>query len=283
MMRRLLLLTSLSALHLLGGCVHEPPTGVTVSVAAPGIERVYKIDTNLLTGSSPDTEGLHSLQELGVSVVVCVDGPRPNVDLIRELGMRSVHLPIGYDEVPESTLQSLVKLTQEHPETIYVHCHQGQHRGPAVAAVIQRIRKEWNTEQSREILSTCGTSKDYPGLWEATATPLPEFYECSQAQLPEAVKPKGLTELMLTIQDQRDSLDSMGNNYADITATLLVIEESFRELQRGYHTQDTKNSKSWNTEIEHMISTLREMQEDPSGYTDFARIDARCTSCHRAH
>ena len=103
------------------------------------------------------------------------------------------------------------------------------------------------------------------------------------SQLPEAVQPKGLTELMLTIQDQRDSLDSMGNNYADITATLLVIEESFRELQRGYHTQDTKNSKSWNTEIEHMISTLRKMQEDPSGYTDFARIDARCTSCHRAH
>ncbi len=129
MMRRLLLLTSLPILGLLlWGCVHEPPTGVTVSLAAPGIERVYKIDTNLLTGSSPDTEGLHSLHELGVSVVVCVDGPRPNVDLIRELGMRSVHLPIGYDEVPESTLRSLVKLTQEHPETIYVHCHQGQHR-----------------------------------------------------------------------------------------------------------------------------------------------------------
>ena len=282
-MRRLLLLTSLSALHLLGGCVHEPPTRATVSVAAPGIERVYKIDTNLLTGSSPDTEGLHSLHELGVSVVVCVDGPRPNVDLIRELGMRSVHLPIGYDEVPESTLRSLVKLTQEHPETIYVHCHQGQHRGPAVAAVIQRIRKEWNTEQSREILSACGTSKDYPGLWKATATPLPEFTECSQAQLPEAVQPKGLTELMLTIQDQRDSLDSMGNNYADITATLLVVEESFRELQRGYHTQDTENSKSWNSEIEHMITTLQEMREAPGGHTDFARIDARCTSCHRAH
>ncbi len=88
---------------------------------------------------------------------------------------------------------------------------------------------------------------------------------------------------MLVIQEQRDRLHVTGNTVSDRNASLLLLEESFRELQRGYYAEEPSTSKSWDHEIELMISTLRELQEHPARYDDFASIDARCTSRHRAH
>ena len=95
-----------------------------------------QVTERLYSGSEPHgEEGIASLKELGVKTIVSVDGAKPAVDMARKYGMRYVHIPIGYDGVPEEAGQSLARLMREAETPIYVHCHHGKHRGPAAVAV----------------------------------------------------------------------------------------------------------------------------------------------------
>ena len=84
----------------------SPPTEETPrlgAVDAPGLHNVYRLTDKLLSGSGPEgDEGFASLQQLGVKTVLSVDGARPDVARARRFGLRYVHLPIGYDGVPEA-------------------------------------------------------------------------------------------------------------------------------------------------------------------------------------
>ena len=46
---------------------------------------------------------------LGVKTVISVDGAKPDVDLAKKHGMRYVHLPHGYDGVPDDRAKELAK------------------------------------------------------------------------------------------------------------------------------------------------------------------------------
>ncbi|MDG1899891.1 MAG: hypothetical protein P8I74_08515, partial [Phycisphaerales bacterium] len=65
-------------------------------VQVPGIERVVRIDDRLLVGSEPSADSIEHLHQLGVTVLLSVDARRPRLEEARRLGMRVVHLPIGY-------------------------------------------------------------------------------------------------------------------------------------------------------------------------------------------
>src|SRR5690606_10039861 len=65
------------------------------------LENVMVLPGGVINGSAPSTPGdFAALRALGVQTVVAVDGAYPNADLAAEYGMRYVHLPISYDEIP---------------------------------------------------------------------------------------------------------------------------------------------------------------------------------------
>src|SRR5690349_9452889 len=93
-------------------------TGCTIEetsprAAAPAPARIEKIDTRHLpnavrihakvfSGGLPDGEaGFAELQELGIKTVISVDGAKPDVATAKKHGLRYVHMPHGYDGVPQ--------------------------------------------------------------------------------------------------------------------------------------------------------------------------------------
>src|SRR5437764_11542837 len=71
-------------------------------VDAAGLDNVFRISDRLCSGSSPEGDaGFASLKKLGVRTVLSVDGAAPDLERARRHGLRYVHLPIGYDSVPE--------------------------------------------------------------------------------------------------------------------------------------------------------------------------------------
>src|SRR2546423_1384396 len=111
-MRHVLTLVSAAVVgSLLCGCPggrDTPPAGAAPAapmpekVEAKGLHNVYRLSETLYSGSSPEgDEGFASLQRLGVKTVISVDGARPDVERAHKYGLRYVHLPIGYDGVPE--------------------------------------------------------------------------------------------------------------------------------------------------------------------------------------
>lgn len=273
----------LALIALCHGCFAPDVSSRVAPASVSGIERMHGIDPRLSTGSSPDSHGYRELRALGVDIVLSVDGPPPPVDLIRELGMRSIHLPIGYDGVPPDVLRSLVRLAEEAPDSnLYVHCHQGRHRGPTVAAILLRLRGSGSVEDASAILSVCGTSPEYVGLWaSAEGFVVPEG-DCRKAPLPERVEPDPLVLQMDRIQKLRDSLDDFASK-AGSRSNILLLKDAFVELQRLHRPATAVELQSWDTDIDLTIKLLESLRAAPSFDSgDLARIDARCDSCHAA-
>ena len=272
---------------LLSAC-HTPVGPKTSEREGPstvdGIERVHEVNDGLLTGSSPDATGYRSLQALGVDVVLSVDGPMPPVDLIESLGMQSIHLPIGYDGVPPEVMRSLVRLASETPgETLYVHCHQGRHRGPAVAAILSQIRDRGSAEDGAAILVACGTDPGYEGLWEAVEEVVIPTGSWQDAPLPASVEPPSLVREMVTIQKLRDRLDSTGTSAVENASTLLLLEDVFVELKRGRNHVPPSRLDDWNDHLDRTITLLESLRSRPSfDASHRALIDTRCDACHTA-
>ena len=187
-----------------------------VSTSIDGIERVHEVTDRLLTGSSPDEAGYRELQGMGVEIVLSVDGPMPPVELIRELGMRSVHLPIGYDGVPTEVIRSLVRLANEAPESksTCTVTREGIEDPPwlrCFSVFASRVRSR-RASRSSPPAEPLPATRDSGGPSRRSRFPKAPV---ADASLPESVAPASLVRQMVEIQNLRDRLDSSGTTRVD--------------------------------------------------------------------
>jgi protein tyrosine phosphatase (PTP) superfamily phosphohydrolase (DUF442 family) len=151
----------------------DPPAVPTQSDAGeirrldvPGVHNLFRVSNRLFSGSSPDDDaGFNGLAKLGIRTIISVDGAKPDVAAARRHGLTYVHLPFGYDGIPRDRLLALAKAAATLPGPIYVHCHHGQHRGPAAVAAMQLCTDAtWNAAKADAWLKSAGTDPRYVGL-----------------------------------------------------------------------------------------------------------------------
>lgn len=168
------------------------PLTMRLNPEPAGLHNVFQVSAQVYSGSEPQgREAFESLVTLGVKTIVSVDGARPQVELARERGLRYVHIPIGYDGLPERARLALVRVMRESDGPVYIHCHHGKHRGPAAAAVACRSAGQLDAAAAEGLLGLAGTSRDYQGLYRdvlqsvppGTDQPLPELVEVAPVEL----------------------------------------------------------------------------------------------------
>ncbi len=266
-------------------------------VETKALHNVLRIDATLISGNAPDTEAaFRELAQLGVKTIVSVDGSKPAVELAHRFGMRYVHLPIGYDGVPQERGEELSRAVQAADGPVYMHCHHGKHRGPAAAAVVCRALKGWSPEKAEAFLREAGTSPDYAGLFrDAREFRPPGLDELSKRSgtFPEVAKTEPMVDQMVAIDEHFDALKAAqkaGWEKASPSSVEVatVLWENFRELARSPAAQ--KCNEAFHAKLktaEDSVASLRDLLRDPK---DFAAIDAAfqranqsCTDCHKAH
>ena len=175
-----------------------------------GIENVWRMDSNLLSGGDPVGEsGLQLFKSKGVKTIVSVDGAAPLLEVSKQLGLRYVHIPIGYDGIPVDSQRLLSQAFAQLPKPIYVHCHHGKHRGPAAASIMARFGLGWTPEQASKFMKLAGTSADYPGLYESVKQfEAVNFKDVAaiKTPLPESVDVPALVDLMVQVDSRFDHL-----------------------------------------------------------------------------
>ena len=78
------------------------------------IENFREVGSDLCVGGDPAGDAaFRALAERGVKTVVSVDGAKPDVATARKYGLRYVHIPIGYDGVPEKAGLSLARVVRD--------------------------------------------------------------------------------------------------------------------------------------------------------------------------
>lgn len=214
-------------------------------IEADGIPNLFRLSPRLYSGAQPEGEaGFAALKALGVKTIITVDGSRPDVATAHKFGMRYVHLPIGYDGVPREQGVRIAKALQTLPGPVFVHCHHGQHRGPAAAAVCGIATEGWSRKQAADWLKQAGTSPNYQGLYatvDAFTPPTPEELARAGDDFPELAEIPDLVERMVAIDTTWDHLKAIraadfqtpaDHPDLDPSHEALLLAEHFRESLR---------------------------------------------------
>jgi hypothetical protein len=184
------------------------------------------------------------LEALGVKTIISVDGAKPDVATAKKHGLRYVHLPHGYDGIPDARAAELAKAVRDLPGPIYIHCHHGKHRSPA-AAVVGCIGAGLITEDSAlPVLELAGTSPNYRGLYQAAKQVRAiekGKLDALPAEFPASVDPSPLAEAMVHLEHTHDHVKALAANQWAMIATkpdleaaheALLLREHFTEMLR---------------------------------------------------
>lgn len=275
-----------------------------------GIENVWRLNDRLWSGGEPGgMDGLRKIKGLGVRTIVSVDGSAPAVEAARSLGLRYVHVPIGYDGIDPAARLQLVRAFAQLPGPVYVHCHHGKHRGPAAAAVMARAGSGWTSDEAAAYMKIAGTSPDYPGLYEAVRSfrmPTPAELQADAGPLPESVEVPALVELMVKMDERFDRLKAWSaktgsgrrggeSNAIDPRQEAILLRELTRESARLPECREKparfrKGFDDLESDLTAWLATI-DASDGKSAKADanskrfeelLKKASARCSGCHRA-
>jgi protein tyrosine phosphatase (PTP) superfamily phosphohydrolase (DUF442 family)/cytochrome c556 len=261
-----------------------------------GIHNVMKVSETIFSGSEPEgDEGFASLAKLGIKTVITVDGGKPNVEAAHRHGMRYVHIPIGYDGVPEEAGQALARAVREVEKPIYVHCHHGQHRGPTGAAIACVASGALTNKQAVQILERAGTSKDYPGLWRDVAAYKPPGPGVKLPELVEVAHVDSFPAAMAQIDHAFDNVKMLQASawkapakHPDIVPAqeALLLQEALHEVGRNLVADRDEPFKARLAEADAIAAQLRDdlkKNDTKAASEQLLKLDAACKQCHKKY
>ena len=277
------------------------PASAVRPVRLTGVENAYQLTSDIYSGSQPEGDAAFAaLAGAGVRTVLSVDGARPEVEAARRHGLRYVHLPIGYDGVPDAVALRLARVMRELPGPVYVHCHHGKHRGPTAAALLCEWSAGWSPEQAVAWLRQAGTSSEYPGLYRSvertSAAASPSAPDA--APLPEVTPPTGLVETMVALDRRLDELQRCRQagwraptDHPDLAplAVATLAHELLGELGR---TDETRSRPAgYRGLLARSEEAARDLHEalreaaalNPRANTALEALAASCKACHREY
>lgn len=274
----------------------DQQSAAVAEARAAGLQNFMILSERISSGSEPSDEATFEyLRKFGAKTVVSVDGGIPPVQLAHRFGLRYVHIPIGYDGVPESAIRSLVAVLRQTQGRIYVHCHHGKHRGPAAAALACRIEGTVDQRSALDILEQAGTSRDYAGLWRDVAdfrmpvdnVPLPDLTEVAEVE--------SMVAAMARLSRHFENLQH--SNAADVPQTdsavnvkmiqeAVLLKEILHEARRHSATEYDQQFRLWLQESEEqaaqLVQALKAGQQ-PKVSSSLESLKRGCVHCHQAY
>ncbi len=270
------------------------------------LPNAIRIHEKVISGGLPAGElAFEELKSLGVKTIISVDGAQPNLAIAGHYGMRYVHLPHGYDGIPQERTKQLAKAVRDLPSPIYIHCHHGKHRSPAAAAVACVGAGLIASSNALGILAIAGTSPKYRGLYES-ASKAEKFKEsllnALDVEFPTTVELSAIAEAMVAIEHSYGRLNKMAIHRwqrtsaisdLDPTHEALILREHFTELLRTDTVskqpdrfeamlRDGENAATeLESALEDWIKSGRTSDVPAAIGTALERININCTSCHK--
>ncbi len=114
-----------------------------------GVENFYKVSDTLYRGAKPTEEGYKELAKMGIKTVVNLRVTPPNAKLIKELGLKSVHIPINpflFNDSHAKEFLAIMANPKNHP--VYVHCFYGSDRTGTMVALYRIYFEGWTKKSA---------------------------------------------------------------------------------------------------------------------------------------
>ena len=279
----------------------EPPPSIATRIETKHLPNTIKLHRRVYSGGQPEGEaGFAELQKLGVKTVISVDGIKPQVDAAKKYGMRYIHLPHGYDGVPEERARQLAKAIRDLPGPVYIHCHHGKHRSPAAATVGCVAAGLVEPVDAIGILKLAGTSAHYRGLYESAedVRPLEDaLLDAMKADFPEVAALPPMAEAMVAIEHAHARMKEVAaagwktpDDHPDIVPAneALLLREHFTELLRSEEVRSEsaafreylRESEKAGLQLEAALRTDGRPVDPGAAKPALDHITANCAACH---
>lgn len=279
--------------------VVKPAPAKIEKIEAKHLPNPVRVHEKVISGGLPEGDAAFAeLKELGIQTVISVDGAKPDVEMAKKYGMRYVHLPHGYDGVPEERAKELAKAVRDLPSPIYIHCHHGKHRSPAATAVACVGAGLIGHDDAALVLKVAGTSESYRGLFQSAdeAHPLDKaLLDELKAEFPDVAKLPAMAEAMVEVEHVHDRLKAIEKagwkTPADQPALVpdheaLLLREHFTELLRTKEVQGKPEAfQKLVQEAEAASQALEDSLKDPATEAKraselFLVVTNNCKACH---
>lgn len=134
-----------------------------VAAAAAPITRFAQLDHGLYRGGQPDADGFRYLRDLGIRTVVSFRNDVSERQLVEELGMRFVSIPVSFrafgwgdDFDLEDVRQFMAVVDDAEAGPIFFHCKRGADRTGSFAAIYRIARQGWDADRALDEASDRG-------------------------------------------------------------------------------------------------------------------------------
>jgi hypothetical protein len=275
-------------------------------LSVAGLPNAIRIHGRVISGGEPAGEAaFSSLAELGVKTIISVDGAKPDVELGARHGLRYVHLPHGYNGVPDRRAKELAKAVRDLPGPIYIHCHHGKHRSPAAAAVACVAAGLIEPAQALPILKAAGTSEGYRGLFQSAASARridDEQLDSLAVEFAAAAKVPPIADAMVQLEEAFDHLKSFAEvrwqplaQQPDLEPAheAQLLKEHYHELARTAEAERKpkdfrallheagQSSEQLERSLHSWQKTGRSASELVALSDAFMTVTKQCTACHQ--
>lgn len=275
-------------------------------IAVEHLPNAVRVHPKVISGGLPaDDAAFAELEALGVKTVISVDGAKPDVAMAKKHGLRYVHLPFGYDGIPDERVKELAKAVRDLPGPIYIHCHHGKHRSPAGASVACVAAGLVPAEKAVSILILAGTSENYRGLYQSAteAVPLEQaLLDELEVDFPAVADVPELAEAMVAMEHTFDHLKVIADadwrvptEHPDLEPAHegLLLREHFVELLRSDQVQEKpaefRQFLEVGLDLARELETALEARRAESYLPPppenlpllLGRVDNDCRACHR--
>ncbi len=262
-------------------------------LSVKGLHNAFRVTPQIISGSQPEgDEAFATLEKLGVKTIISVDGAMPDIAVARKHGLRYIHLPIGYDGVSAERVPELASAAATAGAgLIYVHCHHGQHRGPAAVAVICEATANWSPQDAEAWLRKAGTAEEYTGLYRAAREfrPVTKEQFAKVGALPEVAKTPALVDTMVEIDARFDVLKAAQKAgwKADAANEATLLWEHLRELARtedaAKRPADYREKLTESTQAAEALRTALRASSPTAADVAMQQVSEDCAACHRGH
>jgi protein tyrosine phosphatase (PTP) superfamily phosphohydrolase (DUF442 family) len=283
----------------------EPPTVKMERLPVKHLPNAIRVHEKVVSGGLPEGElAFAELKELGIKTVVSVDGAKPDVELAAKYGLKYIHLPHGYDGVPETRGRELAKVVRDQAGPIYIHCHHGKHRSPA-AATAACVANGWIAPaQALGVLEFAVTSRDYRGLYESVEKMHPldaAVLDAMSNEFPSVAKLPPMQEAMVALEHTFDHMKLLAKNKwaklpshpaLDAAHEALLLREHYTEMLRMPELAERPAPfREWLQQGEQQAIGLEQILKQHSkapqasqataALEAFQRMGQNCQACHR--
>ena len=257
----------------------------------------------VISGGLPEGDAaFERLKSLGIQTIISVDGAKPDIAMARRHGLQYIHLPHGYDGIPDQRLQELAKAIHSRDGPFYIHCHHGKHRSPVAAGVACVAAGLIPDKDLPTLLKLAETSPKYRGLFDTAqqARALDkDFLEQIEVEFREIAKVPPIAQAMVDIQETYAHLLEIAaagwvapRDHPDLHPAheALLLKEHYRELLRSdLISHYPEDFKSLLTDAAGAAEDLENALNKRNGTTEkqllkfdryLGRTTASCVSCH---